>query len=92
MKDMAYQLPSVFFVKENNENNQCILYNAHRRNELENNFNGLCLMYLYIGCSVCMESLICRRSDIISDKSRYLETRENIFRGPLRKKKFPYGR
>lgn len=40
MKDMAYQLPSVFYVKDNDDFNKCILYNAHRRNELENNLNG----------------------------------------------------
>lgn len=87
MKDMAYQLPSVFYVKENNESNQCVLYNAYRRNELENSLNGLCLIYLYIGCSVCMETLIFR-SDIVSDKTRFLETRNNIFRWPLSKNNF----
>lgn len=39
MKDMAFKLPSVFYVKIT-ENNECILYNAQRRNDLKNNSDG----------------------------------------------------
>lgn len=40
MKDMAYKLPSVFYVKMDEKNNECILYNVQKRVELESNFNG----------------------------------------------------
>lgn len=40
MKDMAYKLPSVFYVKVTED--ECILFHACRKNELdnENNFSG----------------------------------------------------
>lgn len=40
MKDMAYNLPSVFHVKLTEDNNQCILFKACVRTELENKLNG----------------------------------------------------
>lgn len=40
MKDMAYKLPSVFYVKVTDED-ECILFHACRRNEHEtNNLTG----------------------------------------------------
>lgn len=40
MKDMAYKLPSVFYVKVTED--ECILFHAGRQNELdnENDLNG----------------------------------------------------
>jgi len=40
MRDMAYKLPSVFYVKITEDDNECILFEADRRGELENNSNG----------------------------------------------------
>ncbi|CAH1731463.1 unnamed protein product [Aphis gossypii] len=37
MRDMAYKLPSVFYVKVTDDDNDCILFEADRRSELENN-------------------------------------------------------
>lgn len=37
---MAFKLPSVFFVKTNEETNENLLFVACRRNELEKNLNG----------------------------------------------------
>lgn len=40
MRDMAYKLPSVFYVKVTEDDHECILFEADRRNELENNLDG----------------------------------------------------
>ncbi|XP_022169440.1 uncharacterized protein LOC111033146 isoform X1 [Myzus persicae] len=45
MRDMAYKLPSVFYVKVTEDNNECILFEAHRRSELENNSDDPSLYY-----------------------------------------------
>uniref|UniRef100_A0A2S2PA58 Tudor domain-containing protein 1 n=2 Tax=Schizaphis graminum TaxID=13262 RepID=A0A2S2PA58_SCHGA len=37
MRDMAYQLPSVFYVKVTDDDHECILFEADKRSELENN-------------------------------------------------------
>lgn len=53
MRDMAFNLPSIFYVKTTDDECECILYNADRRNELQNNFTGqysLCVYnYVYFG-------------------------------------------
>lgn len=44
MRDMAFKLPSVFYVKmSEEEGGECILYNASRRFEMENKdkLNGM---------------------------------------------------
>lgn len=38
MKDMAYQLPTVFYVTVNED--ECILFHANKRKELGNDLNG----------------------------------------------------
>jgi len=40
MRDMAYKLPSVFYVKLTEDNQESILFEACRRSELENNSDG----------------------------------------------------
>jgi len=40
MRDMAYNLPSVFYVKIDEVNQESILFEANRRSELENNSDG----------------------------------------------------
>ncbi|XP_026816464.1 uncharacterized protein LOC113555992 isoform X2 [Rhopalosiphum maidis] len=37
MRDMAYKLPSVFYVKVTDDDHECILFEADKRSELENN-------------------------------------------------------
>jgi len=37
---MAYKLPSVFYVKVTDDDNDCILFGADRRSQLENNLKG----------------------------------------------------
>lgn len=44
MKDMAYKLPSVFYVKVIED--ECILFHACRKNELDNE-NNLSGQYVY---------------------------------------------
>ncbi|VVC34376.1 Hypothetical protein CINCED_3A021644 [Cinara cedri] len=36
MRDMAFNLPSIFYVKESEENGEYVLYDARRRSEFEN--------------------------------------------------------
>ncbi|XP_050063063.1 uncharacterized protein LOC126552407 [Aphis gossypii] len=45
MRDMAYKLPSVFYVKVTDDDNDCILFEADRRSELENNLEDPSLYY-----------------------------------------------
>ncbi|XP_015370255.1 PREDICTED: uncharacterized protein LOC107166201 [Diuraphis noxia] len=45
MRDMAYKLPSVFYVKVTEDNHECILFEACRRNELENDLDDPSLFY-----------------------------------------------
>jgi len=42
MRDMAYKLPSVFYVKMVEERDECILYSTCRRVELESDIKGWC--------------------------------------------------
>lgn len=44
---MAFNLPSVFYVKTTEDEGECILYNADRRNELQTNFNGQYSLYVF---------------------------------------------
>lgn len=41
MSDMAYNLPSVFFVKFDEIDGECTLYNADRRSEIDNEQKGM---------------------------------------------------
>ncbi|KAL5236605.1 hypothetical protein ACI65C_004015 [Semiaphis heraclei] len=45
MRDMAYKLPSVFYVKVTEDDHECILFEAGRRNELENNLDDPSLFF-----------------------------------------------
>ncbi|XP_008185199.1 uncharacterized protein LOC100158689 [Acyrthosiphon pisum] len=45
MRDMAYKLPSVFYVKLTEDNQESILFEACRRSELENNLDDPSLYY-----------------------------------------------
>jgi len=41
MRNMAYKLPSIFYVKLIEDGNECILFEANKRSELENKLDGL---------------------------------------------------
>lgn len=50
---MAYNLPSVFFVKEIEGNSECILYESHKQDEIRSldgyyNFNTIISLYLWV--------------------------------------------
>uniref|UniRef100_A0A2H8TF29 Tudor domain-containing protein 1 n=1 Tax=Melanaphis sacchari TaxID=742174 RepID=A0A2H8TF29_9HEMI len=45
MRDMAYKLPSVFYVKVTDDDHECILFEADRRSEFENIIDDPSLYY-----------------------------------------------
>jgi len=61
MRDMAYKLPSVFYVKMVEERDECILYSTCRRVELESDVNGWC-KFMGDACYLCLFiNIICSR-------------------------------
>ncbi|KAE9528672.1 hypothetical protein AGLY_012247 [Aphis glycines] len=45
IRDMAFKLPSVFYVKVTDDDNDCILFEADRQSQLENNLEDPSLYY-----------------------------------------------
>lgn len=62
MQDMAYHLPSVFYVKDDDERH-ILLYHADRKTEFENKLTGLycicpCFVFIFIFILLLMSYLI----------------------------------
>lgn len=41
MRCMAYKLPTVFYVQLTDDGNECLLFDASKRSDLESKLNGL---------------------------------------------------